>query len=325
MKLPVGHEAAYPANSSKTAPTTKSPSNKDPPMAKSHRIHHTPYRVVPGTRVQLSEFSTKAGDEFKKKSQARQALEEDVTALAEMQRLLWASGEFSMLIILQAMDAAGKDGTIRHVMSGVNPQGCSVTSFKAPTEEELGHHFLWRPTRYLPAKGRIGIFNRSYYEEVLIVRVHPEFLEPQRLPKLPPGGDLWRTRFDDINHFEHSLVRNGTSVIKFYLHLSKDEQKRRFLDRLNEPDKHWKFNEADVHERSFWGDYQHAYEDMLSETSTAWAPWHIVPADDKWFARALVADVIATKISELDMQYPTVSDEDREKLAGARKELEGEQ
>ncbi len=294
-------------------------------MTDPHRIDHTPYLVEPETRVRLSEYSTGAGDEFEKKSDAKKALEADVSALAETQRLLWASDQYAVLIILQALDAAGKDGTIRHVMSGVNPQGCSVTSFKAPTEEELGHHFLWRPTRHLPGKGRIGIFNRSYYEETLIVRVHPEFLEPQKLPPLPPGEDRWQSRFEDINHFEHLLVRNGTCVLKFFLHLSKGEQKKRFLDRLNEPDKHWKFNEADVRERRFWDDYQRAYEDVLSETSTAWAPWYIVPADDKWFARALVADVISTKISELDMHYPQVSEEEKQKLAQARKELEAEE
>lgn len=293
-------------------------------MTSPHRIDHSPYLVPPGSLVRLSDFSTDAGDEFKNKSDAKKALEEDVSALSEMQRLLWASGQYAMLIIFQALDAAGKDGTIRHVMSGVNPQGCEVTGFKAPTEEELRHHFLWRPAQHLPGKGRIGIFNRSYYEEVLIVRVHPEFLEPQKLPPLPDGEDRWQSRFEDINHFEHLLVRNGTCVLKFFLHLSKAEQKRRFLDRLDEPDKNWKFNAADVRERRFWDDYMRVYEDMLSHTSTTWAPWYVVPADEKWFSRALVADVISTKISELNMSYPEVSDEDRKKLKEARKELEAE-
>lgn len=278
-----------------------------------HRFEHKPYRVEPGKPVKLDRFATEAGDEHKK-SVVKAAMKQDIEDLAEAQRVLWASGQYAMLIILQAMDAAGKDGTIRHVMSGVNPQGCEVHGFKAPNSEELQHHFLWRPTRYLPPRGMIGIFNRSYYEEVLIVRVHPSFLEKQALPPEEPLDGIWQRRFEDINHFEKTLVRNGTRVLKFYLHLSKKEQRLRFLDRLEQPEKNWKFNAADLKERCYWDDYRAAYEDMLEHTSTECAPWHVIPADNKWFARALVADIIADQINRLDLSYPTVPEEDRDKL-----------
>jgi PPK2 family polyphosphate:nucleotide phosphotransferase len=291
-------------------------------MPQFHRIDHEPYLIRPGEKVRLADFPTKSGQEFKEKTEAEQALEEDVSALVAAQQVLWASAEYAVLIILQGLDAAGKDGIVRHVMSGVNPQGCSVRSFKAPNEEELRHHFLWRPTLHLPGKGRIAIFNRSYYEEVLVVRVHPEFLKPQKLPKVK--GDLWQMRFDDINHFEDALVRSGTLVLKFYLHISQDEQKQRFLKRLEDPEKYWKFNAGDIKERQHWGEYMQVYEDMLHHTSTQAAPWYVIPADKKWFARALVADITATRIAELDLRYPRPSPEEQRLLAEARRELEAE-
>ena len=219
------------------------------------------------------------------------------------------------------MDAAGKDGTIKHVMSGVNPQGCQVFSFKKPSAEDLDHNFLWRYMRCLPERGRIGIFNRSYYEDVLVVKVHPELLVAQRLPDGAPGKKLWRRRYEDINAFERHLARNGTVILKFFLNVSKDEQKRRFLDRLDRPDKNWKFSAADLAERAHWGDYMRAYSDCLSATSTKSAPWYVVPADHKWVARAVVADVITTTIRSLDLKYPEVTDEQREGLTEARRRL----
>jgi PPK2 family polyphosphate:nucleotide phosphotransferase len=293
-------------------------------MSSHKHLDHRTYTVEPGSRVSLKKFSTQAGPEFAKKSEARKALKEDISALAEAQRILWASEEFSLLVIFQAMDAAGKDGTIRHVMSGVNPQGCSVHSFKAPTEEELRHHFLWRPTQHLPGRGRIGIFNRSYYEEVLVVRVHPEFLKPQRLPRLGEGEDLWQLRFETMNDFEKGLHRHGTMVLKFFLHLSKEEQKKRFLERIDDPTKNWKFTDADLRERGFWDQYQAAYEDMLSHTSTRVAPWYVVPADQKWFARALVADIIASRIEELPLEPPSVSKSQQKVLQESRAAIESE-
>lgn len=293
-------------------------------MAKPHHFDHSPYRVPPTSQVDLSVYPTRAGDELSGKSEGKEALKDDVEALSDAQRLLWASQERAVLIIFQALDAAGKDGTIRHVMSGVNPQGVSVHGFKAPNEEELLHHFLWRPVRYLPGKGRIAIFNRSYYEEVLIVRVHPEFLEKQHLPELMPHEDRWLRRFEEINNFEQMLVRNGTEIIKFYLHLSRDEQRDRFLDRIQEPDKNWKFSDADVREREFWDDYRESYEAMLTHTSTAEAPWYIIPADNKWFMRALVADIIATRIDDLNLKPPQLPSEEMKKLKAAEKRLRAE-
>ncbi|MFQ5732992.1 MAG: polyphosphate kinase 2 family protein [Planctomycetaceae bacterium] len=290
-------------------------------MPKPHRFDHDPYRIEPGTAVDLKKRSTGPPEEFAGRKQAKKALADDVSALAEAQQVLYADARFALLIIFQAMDAAGKDGTIRHVMSGVNPQGCTVQSFGPPSEEELGHHFLWRPMRFLPAKGRIGIFNRSYYEETLVVRVHPEYLKPQKLPPGHKPKKLWKQRFEDINGFEHTLTRSGTAILKFFLHVSKDEQKRRFLDRLNEPKKHWKFNAADLKERGHWDEYRHAFEEMLSATSTRWAPWYAIPADDKWFMRALVADIIAKRIGELDLRYPSVSEDDQAELAIAKESL----
>jgi PPK2 family polyphosphate:nucleotide phosphotransferase len=229
------------------------------------------------------------------------------------------------LIVLQAMDAAGKDGTIKHVMSGVNPQGCQVFSFKKPSAEELAHNFLWRYMKSLPERGRIGIFNRSYYEDVLVVKVHPELLGSQ-LPreKEKAGKKFWQARYEDINAFEEHLVRNGTIILKFYLNVSKGEQKRRFLERLERPEKNWKFSPSDLAERGFWGDYMEAYEDALSATSTEHAPWYVVPADDKWVTRAVVADIVTTAIQGLDLEYPEVTTEKKKLLEEARKKLDSE-
>jgi PPK2 family polyphosphate:nucleotide phosphotransferase len=246
------------------------------------------------------------------------------TALAETQELLYADDRYALLLVFQAMDAAGKDGTIKHVMSGVNPAGTQVTSFKTPSAEEIDHDFLWRVNRGLPERGRIGIFNRSHYEEVLVVRVHPEYLDGQRLPSPARGEQLWRERYESINAFEQHLTRNGTQVVKFFLHVSKDEQRKRFLDRLDESEKTWKFNAGDVAERAHWDAYMEAYEDAMAATSTPWAPWYVIPADRKAVMRALVAEVVAATVRSLDLRYPEVPDEERAALADARARLEAE-
>jgi PPK2 family polyphosphate:nucleotide phosphotransferase len=258
-------------------------------------------------------------DEVKTRAQAM--LRRNLDELAEAQALLWADDRRSLLVVLQAMDAAGKDGTIKHVMSGVNPQGCQVVGFKQPSAEELDHDFLWRCARRLPERGRIGIFNRSYYEEVLVVRVHPELLEKQKLPPGKRGKPLWKARYESIKAFERHLVRSGTVVLKFFLHVSKAEQKKRFLERLDRPDKHWKFSAADVAERAHWDEYMEAYEDALGATSTSWAPWYVIPADRKWITRAVVADVIATTLRGLDLRHPEPSDEQRATFDEARRAL----
>jgi PPK2 family polyphosphate:nucleotide phosphotransferase len=229
-----------------------------------------------------------------------------------------------VLVVLQALDAAGKDGTIKHVMTGVNPQGCQVFSFKKPTAEDLDHNFLWRYMRCLPERGRIGIFNRSYYEDVLVVKVHPELLTAQKLPLGKQGKPFWEARYEDINAFERHLVRNGTIILKFFLNVSKKEQKRRFLERLETPEKHWKFSASDLAERGFWDQYTVAYEDALSATSTEWAPWYIVPADHKWATRAIVADILTTAMLGLDLRYPEVTEEQQQALEKARQQLEHE-
>jgi PPK2 family polyphosphate:nucleotide phosphotransferase len=296
-------------------------------MSEPHHLDHRPFLVKPGKKIRLKDYPTDYTAGFGDKVTAEKALLEDVSALVEAQDVFWASKEYALVIIFQAMDAAGKDGTIKHVMSGVNPQGVSVHSFKAPDEEERLRHFLWRPMRVLPAAGMIAIFNRSYYEEVLVVRVHPEFLDSQWLPRKLREKDLnhlWQARYDDINAFEQSLVGKNTLVLKFFLHISREEQKQRFLKRLDDTKKNWKFSVGDVRERAFWDDYQRAYEDMLSATSTESAPWYVIPADKKWFARACVADIIATRVQGLDLQYPTLSEKDRAGLAEARRKLESE-
>jgi PPK2 family polyphosphate:nucleotide phosphotransferase len=283
-------------------------------------------RVKPGKSFRLKDHDPAwAGDKHMPKKERKQAakdfLTEDIAALAEAQNLLYASNSYAILLLFQAMDAAGKDSTIKHVMSGVNPQGCQVYSFKHPSAEELQHNFLWRCSRALPERGRIGIFNRSYYEEVLIVRVHPEILAAQRIPGAKPTDKLWQARYEDINHFEQHLVRNGTVILKFFLNLSKEEQRRRFLERIRDPNKHWKFSASDMGERAYWDKYMQAYEDTLAATSTEWAPWYVIPADHKWISRALVAKIVTTAIEGLDLKYPEVSPEQRDQIAAAAKGL----
>jgi PPK2 family polyphosphate:nucleotide phosphotransferase len=286
------------------------------------------FLVEPGSEVNLKNYvtdwtETDNAQELGKdviKERAAEILEETRKQLSDAQELLYASDTRSVLLVFQAMDAAGKDGTIRHVMSGVNPQGCQVYSFKKPSAEELDHNFLWRYMKALPERGRIGIFNRSYYEDVLVVKVHPEWLGPGQPAK--PDDKFWEQRYEDINNFEKHLARNGTLVLKFFLHVSKGEQKRRFLERLTNPEKHWKFSEADMAEREYWKDYQKAFEDALSATSTKRAPWYVIPADRKYVARALVADIVTTAIQDLDLEYPKVSAEKMAKLEAARAQLE---
>lgn len=286
-------------------------------------------RIPPETKVRMKDHDTgwaqtKEMQEFGKaavKERAQEILSESLTTLAEAQDLLYADDHYSVLIVLQAMDAAGKDGTIKHVMSGVNPQGCQVFSFKKPSAEELDHNFLWRYMRSLPERGRIGIFNRSYYEDVLVVKVHPELLDFQRLPPGKRGKSFWQARYEDINAFEKHLVRNGTVILKFFLNVSKEEQKRRFLERLDRSEKNWKFSSSDLPERGFWDQYMEAYEDAISATSTEEAPWYIVPADYKWATRAIIADIITTTITGLDLKYPEVTDVQRKALAQAKQKL----
>lgn len=286
-------------------------------------------RVKPGKKFRLKDHDPAwAGDKNIPKKERKKAAEEflsqDVAALAEAQDLLYASDTYAILLIFQAMDAAGKDSTIKHVMSGVNPQGCQVVSFKHPSAEELDHDFLWRCSRALPERGRIGIFNRSYYEEVLIVRVHPEILEAQHIPGAKPTEKFWQARYEGINHFEQHLERNGTVILKFFLNVSKEEQRRRFLERINDPKKRWKFSDSDLGERGCWDAYMEAYENALGATSTDWAPWYVIPADHKWISRALVAKIVTTTIDGLDLKYPEISPEKRERIAVARKYLEKE-
>jgi PPK2 family polyphosphate:nucleotide phosphotransferase len=263
-------------------------------------------------------------DDSIKKSDADELLAEGVAQLAAYQDKLYAQSTHALLVIVQAMDAAGKDSVIKHVMSGLNPQGTQVTSFKAPSPEELDHDYLWRNFKALPERGRIGIFNRSYYEEVLVVRVHPQILAGQSLPPGLKGNDIWARRFDEINHFEEYLTHNGIAVLKFFLNVSKQEQKKRFLERIDQPEKNWKFSAQDAKERACWADYQAAYEDVLNHTSTKWAPWHVIPADRKWFTRLAVAATIIAKFQEIDPQYPEVTDAHRQELQQARAMLEAE-
>lgn len=263
-------------------------------------------------------------DDSIKKSDADELLAEGVAQLAAYQDKLYAQSTHALLVIVQAMDAAGKDSVIKHVMSGLNPQGTQVTSFKAPSPEELDHDYLWRNFKALPERGRIGIFNRSYYEEVLVVRVHPQILAGQSLPPDLKDDGIWARRFDEINHFEEYLTHNGIAVLKFFLNVSKQEQKKRFLERIDQPEKNWKFSMQDVKERTFWADYQAAYEDVLNHTSTKWAPWHVIPADRKWFTRLAVAATIIAKFQEIDPQYPEVTDAHRQELQQARAMLEAE-
>ena len=258
------------------------------------------------------------------KKEAKAMLAEGIEQLADLQQRLYAADSWSVLIILQAMDAAGKDSVIKHVMAGLNPQGVEVHPFKQPSVEELDHDFLWRAARRLPERGRIGIFNRSYYEEVLVVRVHPELLEQQKLPGASKGKDIWQHRFDDICNFERHLARNGTLVLKFFLHVSKDEQRKRFLDRIDEPAKRWKFSMADVKERKLWDKYQDAYEEMIRHTSRPDAPWYVVPADHKWFTRMVIAGVLVRELRALDLDFPKIKGRALNELQKARKALKAE-
>jgi len=287
-------------------------------------MNHDPFIVPPGKRIKLDDYDPGFTSHFESEDEAGVKLSKDVVKLAKYHDMLYAQHTYALLVVLQGMDTSGKDGTIRHVMSGVNPQGTQVHSFKAPSAEELNHDFLWRSAKVLPERGRICIFNRSYYEEVLVVRVHPELLEAQGLPPGTDGKRLWKQRFEDINNFEKYLAGNGIVVVKFFLHLSKTEQRRRLLARIDEPEKNWKFSVSDVKERGYWDEYQKAYEDALNHTSTEWAPWYVVPADHKWFTRTVVADVIASKLKALKLEYPQISKEDRRHLLKAKKLLEAE-
>ena len=281
-------------------------------------------RVRPGSKVRLKSIDTDSTGSYESKETAKKHLQKGVEELRRMQEMLYAQDQQALLLVFQAMDGAGKDSTIEHVMSGVNPQGCQVFSFKSPSHEELDHDFLWRTARCLPERGRIGIFNRSYYEETLVVRVHPEYLDKQRLPRDLATDRIWDHRFEDIRNWEKYLTRNGTVIRKFYLHVSKEEQKKRFLARLEEPEKNWKFQAGDVKERALWDEYQRAYEDMLGSTSTNYAPWHVIPADHKWFARLAVADIIIDTLRSMKLHYPKISKETRAGLEAAKQSLETE-
>ncbi|MGA7965148.1 MAG: ADP-polyphosphate phosphotransferase [Gammaproteobacteria bacterium] len=286
------------------------------------KIDTSEFRVPPGEKVDLKKWPTLVKPVYKSKKEYSQLLHRHVEKLSELQRLHYASNRYALLLIFQAMDAAGKDGTIRHVMSGVNPQGCQVFSFKHPSATELQHDFLWRTTRDLPERGKIGIFNRSYYEEVLITRVHPEILLGEANPDMPSDDKtFWHDRYRSITNLERHLYSNGTHIIKFYLHLSKEEQRKRFLQRIDEPEKNWKFSMDDIRERGFWKHYMEAYEDCLSATSTDHAPWYIVPADDKENARLIVSQAIVDALDELGMAYPETTAKRRQELQSIRKQL----
>jgi PPK2 family polyphosphate:nucleotide phosphotransferase len=288
--------------------------------------------VTPGTRAAIADrdpgwgggpdYEGLAQEELK--AEAKAVLARGVEDLSKAQELVWASNTYALLVVLQAMDAAGKDSAIQHVMSGVNPQGVQVVSFRAPSSEELDHDFLWRISKALPERGRIGIFNRSHYEEVVALRVHPEWLGRQRLPTAAVGPRIWEERYEDINTFERHLDRNGTKIVKLFLNVSMAEQKRRFLARLDTPHKEWKFNAADVAERARWDQYMSAFEDALTATSTPWAPWYVIPADNKWLTQALVARLLVETIRGLDLRWPEVSESEREANAEARRQLEAE-
>lgn len=287
-----------------------------------HRVSK-PYRVTHGKKFRLKDFDPGDTGDLKSedKPRAKEALQTGIRALSELQDMLYAQDRWSVLLVFQAMDAAGKDGTIKHVMSGINPQGCHVTSFKTPTSEDLDHDYLWRCQKNLPERGRIGIFNRSYYEETLVVRVHPEFLAGQKLAPELVTKHIWDERFQDIRAFERYLTRNGTIVRKFFLHVSKEEQKKRFLERIDEPAKHWKFSANDVKERAHWDAYMDAYEQTIRETATEDSPWYVVPADNKWFTRAVVAGAVIDALASLDLHYPKVTAAQRKVLAAARETL----
>lgn len=288
----------------------------------SHQLSR-PYRVTDGEKFRLKDFDPADTGTLKSddKPRAKEALQVGIEALAELQDMLYAQDRWAVLLIFQAMDAAGKDGAIKHVMSGVNPQGCEVYSFKQPGPTELDHDYLWRTHLRVPERGRIGIFNRSYYEEILVVRVHPELLQTQKLPPRCIDKSIWDDRAKDIRTFERYLTRNGVAICKFFLHVSHPEQKRRFLDRLAKPEKNWKFSPSDVHERAYWKDYMRAYESAIQATATGHAPWYVVPADNKWYTRVIVAAAIITTLASLDLRYPQVSKSKRRDLAAAKRAL----
>ncbi len=286
------------------------------------KINIRDFRVAQGKQVKLDKWPTRVKPVYKSKKEYKALLEKQVEELSAQQHIHYASNQYAVLLIFQAMDAAGKDGAIRHVMSGVNPQGCQVFSFKHPSAIELEHDFLWRTTQALPERGRIGIFNRSYYEEVLIVRVHPEILQGENIPdRLLNEKTFWQDRYRSIADMEEHLHRNGTRIIKFFLHLSEEEQRKRFLDRIDDPDKNWKFSQADMQERQFWNQYMLAYEECLSATSTANAPWYIVPADDKDNARLIISQIVVEAFKELKLAYPQTTPEHRRELREIRKQL----
>ena len=282
-----------------------------------------PFRVTDGSNFRLKDIDPDDTQDLKSedKPKAKEALAAGVDILADLQDVLYAQDRWSVLLIFQAMDAAGKDGAIKHVMSGINPQGCQVFSFKAPTSEDLDHDYMWRCMKCLPERGRIGIFNRSYYEETLVVRVHPQILESSKLPDSLKGDDIWENRFKDIRNIERYLTRNGTIVRKFFLHVSHDEQRRRFLERLDNPDKNWKFSPNDAKERGYWKDYMNAYQETIRNTATKYAPWYVIPADNKWFTRLVVASAVIEAMASLDMSYPEVGKEKLAELDEARKAL----
>ena len=296
-------------------------------LLKTARTFAGKFRVTDGDMFRLKDIdpSDTLHLDSEDKPKAKEGLAMGVAALAELQDKLYAQDRWALLLIFQAMDAAGKDGAIKHVMSGVNPQGCQVFSFKAPTSEELDHDFLWRCMRALPERGRIGIFNRSYYEEVLVVRVHAELLAKQKIPARLVTKDIWKERYQDIRSFERYLSHNGIAVCKFFLHVSKGEQKRRFMERLDNPAKNWKFSASDAAERGFWDDYMKAYEDLIQSTATENAPWYVVPADNKWFTRLVVASAVIDTLDSLDLHYPVMGREQRAALSAARAVLEGKQ
>ena len=309
LQRPAGAESAHPMNADKL-------------VKKAHELAD-PFRVTSGKDFRLKDY--RPGDlltfDKKDKDRAKLALAQGVQALSDLQDKLYAQDQWSVLLIFQAMDAAGKDGAIKHVMSGINPQGCEVHSFKAPTSEELDHDYLWRCSKRVPERGRIGIFNRSYYEETLVVRVHPEILGKQKIPRPLLTKNIWNQRFEDIRSFERYLARNGVLVRKFFLNISKAEQKKRFLDRIEKPEKNWKFSTADSHERQYWNDYQKAYEETIRHTATEDAPWYVVPADNKWFARVVVAAAVIEALDSLHLAYPKVGKVQRKELAAAKREL----
>jgi len=283
------------------------------------------FRIKEGSKLDLGKHDTGFTGDYTDKDQAAEDLQKNIERMAELQDVLYAQDTYSLLIIFQAMDAAGKDGAIKHVMSGLNPQGCQVVSFKQPSAEELDHDFLWRTQKALPERGRIGIFNRSHYEEVLVVRVHSGILQTQHLPEEVKGDKfVWRKRFKQIREWEEHLVENGTHILKFFLNVSKSEQKKRFLSRINEPEKNWKFSASDAKERGFWFDYMNAYEDAIEATSTELAPWYVIPADKKWFTRLAVSEVIVQKLESMNLHYPKVTKEHLAELQEAKKMLESE-